>query len=272
MMNAKILLPLPILKILPVVFLLLFVSSCTVAGVFNNESNSAEESSDMAAAKEENLPQTKEDIYLFDYNGIRINDTSAIDMEIKNCNVYQDIFGDLIVLGEIENNSEATKTNMEITFSIIDDKKNAFDFIKLPAYAEYLRGGHTLPFDFIYENRANYINTAEIKIGLNYRNYNKEFSGYPVISDEGFFYNKNIITIKGNVFNLGSNEIEDLKLLCTFYNKKNQVVFIRECFLEKTRLKAREKQNFEISVLIDDYIKDFTSYSIEAFFRDSIST
>ena len=271
-MNAKILLSLLFLKIMPAVLVLLFVLSCTAAGILNNESNPYEESSETALTQSEGLPQTGEDIFLFDYNGIRINDTSALDMKIKNCNVFQDMFGDLIVLGEIKNNSEVTKTNMEITFSIIDVKKNTFDFIKLPAYTEYLRGGYTLPFDFIYENRAGYINIAEIKIGLNYRNYNKEFRGFPVISDEGFFYNKDTLTIKGTVFNLGSNEIEDLKLLCTFYNKKNQVVFIRECFLEQDKLKAREKQDFEISVLLDDYIKDFTSYNIEVFFRDAIIT
>ena len=272
MMNVKILLSLSIFIIMPAVFLLIFVSSCAATGIFNNESNPSEESFEMAAAQTEDMSETREDIYLFDYNEIKINSTSALDMEIKNCNAYKDIFGDLIVLGEIENNSGITKTNMDITFSIIDEKNNTFDFIKQPAYAEYLRGGFTLPFDFIYENRPGYIDVSEIKIGLNYRNYNKEFKGYPVISDEGFFYNKDIITIKGNVFNLGSNGIEDLKLLCTFYNKKNQVVFIRECYLEKDSLKAREGQDFEISVLLDDYAKDFTSYSIEVFFRDSIIT
>ncbi|MBM3700489.1 MAG: hypothetical protein FJW68_06220 [Actinobacteria bacterium] len=270
MMNVKILLPLTIIIIMPAVFMLLFVSSCAAAGIFNNESNTAQESFEMASAQTENMPETREDIYLFDYNKIKINSTSALDIKIKNCNVYKDVFGDLVVLGEIENNSAITKTNMDITFSIIDEKNNTFDFIKQSAYAEYLRGGFILPFDFIYENRPGYINVSEIKIGLNYRNYNKEFMGYPVISDEGFFYNKDIITIKGNVFNLGSNEIEGLKLLCTFYDKKNKVVFIRECYLEADSLKAREGQDFEISVLLDDYVKDFTSYSIEVFFRDAV--
>ena len=80
-----------------------------------------------------------------------------------------------------------------------------------------------MPFVYNYEEKSKYIDIAKIKIGINYKNYNKDLIGNPLVTNESFYYSKNTLKIEGKVINLGQNGVEDLKLLATFYNNKNQV-------------------------------------------------
>jgi len=209
-------------------------------------------------------------IYLFDYSVIKLVPTKSIDIAIKNCSLYQDIYGDLLILGEVLNNSDSVKTNLEITFDFTDRFSGEMDFKKIPAYAEYLQPGKKIPFCLIYEDRSRYIDIGEIKIGANYKNYNQSFSGYPVVTDENFSYYDDKMLIKGSLINLGFADIENVKLFATFYNLKNQVVFLRECYIEKSRLNPQEHENFSLAVLMDEYIPEFTHYRFEVFFRDAL--
>ena len=211
-------------------------------------------------------------IYFFDYTKIIIDTTQSQDIKIKNSNIYADIYGDLLILGEIVNSSTINKTDLEITFNFYDKLDNLIDSRTLQAFANYLKTGGVLPFIYNYEEKSKYIDIAKIKIGINYKNYNKDLIGNPIVTSENFYYSKDILKIEGKVINLGQNEIEDLKLLATFYNNKNQVVFVRKCNYLKNNLLPSEEENFNLDVLMDEYIQFFTHYEIEAFFKDSLKT
>ncbi|MBE3138755.1 MAG: hypothetical protein IMZ63_02940 [Actinobacteria bacterium] len=211
-------------------------------------------------------------IYFFDYTKIIIDTTQSIDIKIKNSNIYADIYGDLLILGEVVNSSTINKTDLEITFNFYDKLDNLIDSRTLQAFANYLKTGGVLPFIYNYEEKSNYIDIAKIKIGINYKNYNKDLIGNPIVTSENFYYSKDILKIEGKVINLGQNGIEDLKLLATFYNNKNQVVFVRKCNYLKNSLLPLEEENFNLDVLMDEYIQPFTHYGIEAFFKDSLKT
>ena len=209
-------------------------------------------------------------VYFFDYTKIIIDTTQSIDIKIKNTNIYTDIYGDLLILGEIVNSSTINKTDLEVTFNFYDKLDNLFDSRTLEVFANYLKIGGVLPFIYNYEEKRKYIDIAKIKIGLNYKNYNKDLIGNPIVTSENFYYSKNILKIEGKVINLGQNRIEDLKLLATFYNNKNQVVFVRKCNYLKNSLLPLEEENFNLDILMDEYIQSFTHYGIEAFFKDSL--
>ena len=209
-------------------------------------------------------------IYLFDHTLVEIKPTSSMDLEIKKFNVYQDIYGELIVLGEIYNKSNTTKTNMAITFDFYDKQKNLIKSIKEKAYADYFLPKTELPFYLVYDERTRYIDISEIKIGVNYNNHNKGIEGAVVVTEEKIFYDNDIMSIKGNIFNISSNDIEKIKLIATFYNEKGQVVFIRECYIQTDKLLSWQKQDFEVNILFDEYIKPFTAYNFGVFFRDSL--
>jgi hypothetical protein len=208
--------------------------------------------------------------YFFDYTKIKIDTTQSIDIKIKNSNIYTDIYGDLLILGEIVNFSTINKTDIEVTFNFYDKLDNLIDSGTLEASANYLKIGGVLPFVYNYEEKSKYIDIAKIKIGINYKNYNKDLIGNPVIASENFYYDKDILKIEGTVINTGQNKIEDLKLLATFYNNKNQVVFIRKCNYLKNSLLPLEDEKFTLDILMDEYIQSFTHYKIEAFFKDSL--
>ena len=215
-------------------------------------------------------PYEETPVYLFDYKSVNLKPTESIDLLIKNCNIYTDIYGDMVVLGEIENISGVWKTNIEITFNFFDGSGREIDSIKIQGLANYLQPGSRMPFYLVYETRANYINISGIKIGTNFKNYNKSFKGLPVIAEEDRSFQNKTFSIKGKVTNIGENNIEDLKIFATFYNLKNRVVFIKKCFIENNEMDSSGVQDFGVAVLLDEYIKDFTHYRFEAFFRDSV--
>ena len=211
-------------------------------------------------------------IYFFDYTKIIIDTTQSIDTKIQNSNIYTDIYGDLQILGEILNSSTINKTDLEVTFNFYDKFDKLIDSKTQPAFANYLKIGGVLPFVYNYEEKSKYIDIAKIKIGINYKNYNKDLIGNPLVTNESFYYSKNTLKIEGKVINLGQNGVEDLKLLATFYNYKNQVVFIRKCSYLENSLLPLEDENFNLDILMDEYIKPFTHYGIKAFFKDSLKS
>ena len=222
---------------------LAFSLSCQVKGLSTG---------DQAETAAPDSLEKDDQIYFFDYTKIIIDTTQSQDIKIKNSNIYADIYGDLLILGEVVNSSTINKTDLEITFNFYDKLDNLIDSKTLQAFANYLKIGGVLPF--------------------NYKDYNKDLIGNPIVIGENFYYSKDILKIEGKVINLGQNGIEDLKLLATFYNNKNQVVFVRKCNYLKNNLLPSEEENFNLDVLMDEYIQFFTHYGIEAFFKDSLKT
>jgi len=209
-------------------------------------------------------------LYLFDYGKIEIENTSSIDLKINGSNLYLDIYQDLIVLGEIENISAENKTDIEITFDFYDKYGNEIISADLPAAVNYLRGGSTLPFWYYVTEREKYIDIFKLKIGVNYKDYYKSFEGNPIVESESYGYTGDYLIIEGRIINLGKGRIRNLKLFCTFYNEKDQVVFIKQCYLPVEEMDHGKEQGFVLKVLLDEYLPDFTHYSFGIFFEDDI--
>jgi hypothetical protein len=211
-----------------------------------------------------------EELYLFDYKKINIESTSSIGTEIKNFNVYLDLYGDLIVLGEIENTSPTTKTDIEITLSFIDKKGENILETLIPVLPNYLKSGAKYPFHYYFVETQKYIEISNIKIGANYKEYNKNFKGNPIVEIEDYFYRDEYLIIQGKVINLGKEKIKNLKLLCTFYSNRDKVVFIKECYIKRENMMPSEEQVFTLKILLDEYLEEYTHYSFEIFFEDEI--
>jgi hypothetical protein len=207
---------------------------------------------------------------LFDYTAIKIDTTKSLDIEIENCDVYLDIDGDLLILGEIANSSLLYKTNVEITFDFYDSKGEILDSQKVKTIADYILPGKRFPFSLIYDKRAKYIDISKIKIGVNYKNYNESFEGFPVVTRKNFYYIDDMMVTDGNISNIGGKDIEDLKLVGVFYNYKNQVVFLKECYLADDKLSAGQSEDFVLKILLDEYTPQFTHFNFEAAFRDTL--
>jgi len=207
---------------------------------------------------------------LFDYTAIKIDTTKSLDTEIKNCDIYLDIYGDLLILGEIKNSSLLYKTNVEVTFDFYDSKGEILDTQKVKTIADYILPGKSFPFSFIYDKRSKYIDISKVKIGVNYKNYNNSFEGFPIATRKNFYYIDDMMIINGNVSNIGSSDIEDLKLTGVFYNYKNRVVFLKECYLTRDKLYAGQAEDFVLKILLDEYTPQFTHFKFEASFRDTL--
>ncbi len=210
-------------------------------------------------------------LHYFDYTSIDIQKTAVIDLELKNLNLYADMYGNLVVLGEVVNKSETHKSDIVFTFDFLDRQGQNVFSIQERSKTRYLLSGQTMPFWLYTNQKDKYIAIDALKIGVNYNNYYDRVRGNPVAQEERFYYQDQKMIIEGQLINLGTRRIEDLVLLATFYNYMGKVVFVRECYLPLKALGPQERQPFELNILLDQYLPDFTSYSLRAFFRDSIS-
>ncbi len=209
-------------------------------------------------------------LYLFDYEKIVLENTGSIDVKIENCNLYLDIYEDLVILGEIENVSKVNKTDIEITLDFYDKHGEEIISVTIPALVDYLRGGSRLPFYYYLTDKEKYINISRVKIGANYKDYYERFEGNPIVENERYYYEEDCLVIEGRVINIGGEKIRNLKLFCTFYNDKDQVVFVKKCYLPKEEMIPEGKQIFNLKVLLDEYLPEFTHYRFEVFFEDEI--
>jgi hypothetical protein len=207
---------------------------------------------------------------LFDYTAIKIDPTKSLGTEVINSNIYLDIDGDLMILGEIKNSSTLYITNLEVTFDFFNSKGDILDTQKVKTIADYILPGKSFPFSFVYDKRSKYINISKVKIGVNYKNYNKSFQGFPVAAKKNFYYIDDMMVINGNVSNIGSSDIENLKLTGVFYNYKNKVVFLKETYLSSDKLFAGQSKDFVLKILLDEYTPQFTHFKFEASFRDTL--
>ena len=231
----------------------------------------SQSSKDTSRLPEQSISQKEDNpLYFFDYTKIRLASTDSIDIKIENCNLYVDIYGDLVILGEVKNVSTTCKTDIEITFDFYDKYGERITSSKVPVCVNYLKGGSSVPFSFYLGEKNKYIDIFKVKIGVNYKNCYERFKGNTVVKNEKFYYQGNTLVIEGKVVNLGRSRVENLKLLCTFYNKKDQVVFIKQCYLPREELGPLEEQSFTLKVLLDEYLPPFTHYSLEVFFEDSL--
>jgi len=237
------------------------------SGSSSNDTNTSEEAADEIKS---NTDAAILSASLFDYTAIRIDITKSLDTEIKNCGIYMDIYDDLLILGEVKNSSLLYKTNVEITFDFYNSKGELLDSQKVKTIADYILPGKSFPFGFIYDKKSKYIDISSIKVGVNYKNYNKSFEGFPVAARKNFYYIDDMMIINGNVSNIGSSDIEDLKLTGVFYNHINRVVFLKECYLAKDKLFSGQTEDFILKILLDEYTPQFTHFKFEASFRDTL--
>ncbi len=217
---------------------------------------------------EESSPDSE--LFFFDYKDIIITTTSTIGTEIKNCNIYLDVYNDLIILGELENSSSTIKTDIELTIDFIGQNSWPIYTAAVPIRTDYLAYGARYPFHYYFTKKDKYIEIESVKIGVNYREYKDAFKGNPIAEIEEYYYEKDYLMIKGKTVNLGKGKIKNLRLLCTFYDSKDRVVFIKECFLPRGRMVPGEVQDFTLKVLMDSYLKEFTHFHFEIFFEDEI--
>jgi len=243
-------------------------SSETQAGESNpSDLSSSSTSKEEQAASDE---EKESKLVYFDYKKIKIESTYSIETKIKNCNLILDYFGNLNVLGEIENLSNSNKTSLVITFDFYDKKGEIIFSDKLPVSINYLRVSSKLPFSYVVKDSYRYIDISKIKIGINYKDYYKLLEGNAIVRKETFYYRDNILHVDGKIVNIGESSIGNLLLLATFYNDKDGVVFIKQCYLPERELPAQEEENFSLEVLLSKYAPDFTHYDFEVFFEDSV--
>jgi hypothetical protein len=215
-----------------------------------------------------------EDLSLFDCSNIELDITGAIGIEIKNCNVYADIYEDLIILGEIENISDVNKTDIRFTFDFYDKRDEVIMSEEIPALANYLGAGKRLPFHYYMSEREKFIEISRIKVGVNYKDYNRRFEGNPVVEEEKHYFTDDgsYLVTEGRVINIGESKIKNLEVFCTFYNSREQVAFIRKCYILREEMIPGEEQEFKLEVMLDEYLPEFTHYRFEAFFEDEAKT
>lgn len=262
MTNAKSLKK-PITLVIPVILVvavLCYISGCARMG-----------GNDPAIVLEpvgDNIDESQ--LYYFDYEEIEIIKSQSIDLDIKNTNSYLDFYGDLIIAGEIINSSQENLTDVEVTIDVLDGKGEKLVKNIIPIKSEYIQAGKKHPFIYSYDDKARYIDIDSIRIGVNYKKYNNVFEGNPLARDLKYYYQENRLVIEGLMVNIGRKTVKELEVLATFYDKRDRVVFIRECYIRDDSLKPLAKQDYKLELNLDGNIPKFTHYDVEVYFTDEL--
>ena len=265
-----------------VIVLPAFLSSCQIKEILTDsssitggtltETSSPQNTNDASAPDSSFSSGASEDsLVFFDYKKIKLDITTSIGVKMKNCNLVLDYFGNLNFLGEIENISGSSKTSLVITFEFYDKKDELIFSDSMPLNMNYLRVSSKIPFSYTVTNQEQFINISKIKAGVNYKDYYKLFTGNTIVRREKFFYKENILHIEGRLINIGESKVDNLFLLATFFDKKDGVAFIRQCYLQKNSLLPQEQESFSLEVASGKYTPNFTHYDFEAFFEDSVN-
>lgn len=245
-------------------------SSSQSRGLPSNSETSSNEGTESIGMPNDLASQSTDLLSYFDYKKIGIDVTSSIGVKIKNCNIILDYFGNLLVLGEVSNISSVIKTNMILTFDFYDKKNDLLFSDNIIIQTNYLRPGATVPFIYSVKDSTQYININNVKIGINYKDYYKLLQSNVVVRKEKTSYEDNMIKISGKLVNIGENKAKNIVLLCTFYDEKDKVVFIRKCYIPKQELSPKEEEDFLLEVLFSKFGSKFTHYNFEVFFEDSV--
>lgn len=245
-------------------------SSSQSRGLPSNSETSSNEGTESIGMPNDLASQSTDLLSYFDYKKIGIDVTSSIGVKIKNCNIILDYFGNLLVLGEVSNISSVIKTNMILTFDFYDKKNDLLFSDNIIIQINYLRPGATVPFIYSVKDSTQYININNVKIGINYKDYYKLLQSNVVVRKEKTSYEDNMIKISGKLVNIGENKAKNIVLLCTFYDEKDKVVFIRKCYIPKQELSPKEEEDFLLEVLFSKFGSKFTHYNFEVFFEDSV--
>jgi hypothetical protein len=245
-------------------------SSSQSRGLPSNSETSSNEGTESIGMPNDLASQSTDLLSYFDYKKIGIDVTSSIGVKIKNCNIILDYFGNLLVLGEVSNISSVIKTNMILTFDFYDKKNDLLFSDNIIIQTNYLRPGATVPFIYSVKDSTQYININNVKIGINYKDYYKLLQSNVVVRKEKTSYEDNMIKISGKLVNIGENKAKNIVLLCTFYDEKDKVVFIKKCYIPKQELSPKEEEDFLLEVLFSKFGSKFTHYNFEVFFEDSV--
>lgn len=209
-------------------------------------------------------------LYYFDYHNIGLESTTSIGIDISKLNLDMDMYGTLALMGEIKNNSSSIKSDLVFTLDFLDNRQQPLFSLEYPSRIKYLLPKSTMPFCLYIDQKDKYIDISRVKIGTNYKDLHSQFKGNPVVQQEKYYYEGNYLIIEGQLINLGSVKVEDLLLFCTFYNSKQQVVSVKKCYLPRRELNPQSRQKFELKLLMDAYLPDFTHHDFAVFFKDAL--
>jgi len=260
----------PLIFIIITTFLLpLLLTSCAIYDVFKREPEGSGNGTGTGEGK-----LYDEGLFLFDPGKIKLDITSAIGMEIKNCNISTDIYEDLIILGEAENISEVNKKDIRFTFDFYDEKDEAIISGDTPALVNYLGAGSRLPFYYYMDEKDRFIEIYRIRVGVDYKDYNRSFDGNPVVEEERRYFTGDgkYMVVEGRIINIGEVRIKNIEVFSTFYNDREQVVFIRKCYTLRKEMIPGEEQKFKLELMLDEYLPEFTHYRFGVFFEDEVKT
>ena len=155
---------------------------------------------------------------------------SWADMEMVSIDYYVDEWDDLVVVGEVKNNSSSNVSLASIFGSFYDENDNIVDVEWGFAWADVIPPGGVSPFDLQLYDTPDTVD--HWTVWVEGTTTEDEPEGNLVLTDSDFTVSDGAVTFTGTIANQGTETMEYIEVAATIYNADGDVVMVGWDWLE----------------------------------------
>jgi len=168
-------------------------------------------------------------------------------LEVLSHRLYRDRKGVYHIVGEVKNTGTKNLISVEVTARLYDKDKRPIGFAYTFTPIQVLLPGQKSPFDIMSFEKGE-VETHSLKVNFG-TTLQKPYSEIEIVEKSQHTDEDGSLHVTGVVKNTGSRSVGFVKIVGTFYDANENVIFATFAYTEPKSLASGENARFDISVL-----------------------
>jgi len=155
------------------------------------------------------------------------------------------------VVGEIENTSDKTLSLVSVKAILFDGKSKVLAEETSLALLDNIQPGFTAPFDIVFSDMEIIEETKYY--ALEVVDYDYDIAKpvtLEIVGDEAGRNELGLVDVKGKLYNKGSQEARNAKIITTFYGPDRKVIGAGVAYADKDSIMPNEYSDFSFSIRV----------------------
>jgi hypothetical protein len=168
------------------------------------------------------------------------------------------------VVGEIENTSDKTLSLVNVKAILFDGNNKVLAEETSLALLDNIQPGFTAPFDIIFSDMEIIKETKYYAIEVvDYDNDIAKPVTLEIVDDETERNELGLVEVKGKLYNKGSQEARNAKIIATFYGPDRKVIGAGAAYVDKDSIIPNEYSDFSFSIRVPPIENDPDYINVE---------